>query len=227
MPTWQDSPSWSWVASDTPVFWDGEVRELNADYMCDIGLLHRPGTSQLRLHGTLLRCPTNYGTLKKVGDEESLECCLEGSEEEGGFQFWFGPDQWFEKTFEEDSVDATPLVPPEKHVTAKDKQLKALLKSILFMPVLCYTIPLSEMEDVDEHDTQRIRIKIKCLLLHAPYETERGVYRRVGTVIAVRIVSRGVDADMVKDQLKAYRKPLDTQLFQEEDAHGNYTITVV
>jgi hypothetical protein len=160
-----------------------------------------------------------------VGDEESLQCCLEGSEEEGGFQFWFEPDQWFEKTFEEDTVDANPLVPPEKDATAKDKQVQALLKSILFMPVLYYTRPLGETEGVDEHGTQRI--KIKCLLLHAPDETERGVYRRAGAVDVVRIVSRGVDADMVKDQLKAYGKPLDTQLFQEEDAQGNYTITVV
>jgi hypothetical protein len=199
------------------VYWTDTLRNIEANHMCEVELLHHPETLRLQLRGTLLQCPNVYRSLEISDNLSSLDVELEGSDDDG-FEFTFSPDQWFSSSQEDHEDDSTLASTPKEW--GDDKQTRAFLKNILIMPILCFMEPLN-VDGFTQMGT------VMCLLLHAPPGAERGVYRRVGTVSASIAVGDDVDSDTIKVQFEAYRKPLDPHLFQEEDCHGKYTVTVM
>ena len=139
---------------------------------------------------------------------------------QSGFEFEFYLDQWFAMTFREHpSRIASTTARDERRHTTKDDQ--SLLQRIVIVPIACCLWYWAEHNDKVAN--------VWCLLLYAPPGAEDGVYRRAGVVAATKFF-RGyedVNTDMVKAQFEAYRRPVPRNLFQEEDDHGNYTVTVM
>ncbi|KAL1795384.1 hypothetical protein ACET3X_007200 [Alternaria dauci] len=218
MPTWENAPSWSWVACGKSAVWSYGVRNIKADHICDVELLRITNTAPLRLRGALIPCPSDYRVLEIVSSKESLGCRVQGSNEHG-FVLEFCPDPWFETYLREHEANIVPVSSWGEWVT-EDKQIKAFLDSILIMPILCYKETIKE-ENYTQCGT------IMCLLLNLLPGPDRGVYRRVGIVEVSIPGGDEMDVQTLRQQFEAYGKPLDSHLFQDEDCHGNYVVTVL
>ena len=88
------------------------------------------------------------------------------------------------------------------------------------MPIV-YSV---ERED-DEQCTHTV--EAECLLLRAIPGERRRLYRRVGTVMIYNRVVEDVDPDLLKTRFEAWHRSFRPDAVQEEDDHGNDTITVV
>lgn len=117
-------------------------------------------------------------------------------------------------------ADLPPSSSPEDPHAAEHTRGKAFLGNILIMPILCF------MESI-QFESYSQKGTVMGLLLHPLPGADRGVYRRVGIVEAYIRGNDEMDVHTVQQRFEAYRQPLDTQLFQEEDSNGNYVVTVL
>lgn len=223
VPTWEDSPSWSWAALHKYVVWNREAYNYSVHYLCDIEFLRLPDTVHLRFCGMLMQCPSNFRWLDTLSCARALCRRMRGSDD-NGFLLDFHPDQWFDSTFDEWMEwlpDVKPVPTGEELQGMRDERMfEAFLESIIIMPILLY-------KTTKEEGNNWFRTTVLCLLLQAQPEPECGVYRRVGVMEATKICSEELDPDTIMVELRGDQEALDHRLFQPVDSAGNYTITVV
>lgn len=143
---------------------------MEVDHVCDIEIFHGLEASRLRLCGTLLLCPSNYRSLEVEGTTNYLGCFLHGSDA-SSFAINFRLDQWFDSSFEEHIHRRTEMsgtsCTDEEYEAAHDKQRKALLGSVLIMPILCY------VKSTEDEENPQLG-NVMGLLLHQSPGTDRG-----------------------------------------------------
>lgn len=219
LPTWQYIPSWSWASLDKPVTWYDRVRHQKLTHCTSIDVVQHTETPRLQLSGILLICPARYSLGQIADNAHRLDGLFVGLDE-GDFKFEFSPDQWFATTIEEYTSSIVSTSASHPHHTTQDT--RSFLESIVIAPITCCIAPLLGEDGVQVGN-------VMCLLLYALPGAQNGVYVRAGIVVATKFFYSEVEVDsnMVKAQFEAYRRPVARNLFQEEDDHGNYTVTVI
>jgi hypothetical protein len=209
VPTWDDSPSWSWVALHKPVVWDSRLYTLEIFTVCSIDLLRSPRKSSLRLCGMLMKCPSDYGRLHIRG-LTTTESDIRDSDD-SDLLLYVVPDQWFNVHLKEHFQWQAEKEIDAPHAILRRKWLDCLV----IMPVLYF------FEQSRENCTSM------CLLLQEQPAMGVGVYRRVGTVVMIINCKDETALEGIKDQIAGFQRPLEHRLYQETDGNGNYTITVM
>ena len=220
LPSWHDTPSWSWATLNKPVTWVGlGFLDHTHNNFTNIDIVQCLGSTRLRLRETFIICLGEYPSFRSAGNENNLATHFVGMNQ-SGFQLHFFLDQWFAMTFGEypskiTSIDAR----DERLTTNKDEQ--SLLERTVIVPITYCAWYSAEFKNIVGD--------VWCLLLYAPPRAEEGVYRRAGVVAASNFFGswEDIDAAMIKAQFDAYRRPVARKFFQEEDDQGNHTVTVM
>jgi hypothetical protein len=211
-PTWQDAPSWSWVALNKRVEWD-DLWNPGTTEACKIELV-KPFT--LRLTGMLLSfCSKEFQQFRLAVAGHGNKRRQNGNKS-NGITIRLFADQWFLRKFEDEWSDADH---PDVHDKSDSTFVDAFRATVVAMPVL---FPVA-------HDTRKRAHggSVVCLLLYAQPGLQHGSYRRVG--IAELEMDEEIDADIdaLIAALLAYQEPLQNQWYHETNGNGRYTISVV
>jgi len=215
MLNWADLPSWSWAALGSPVTWDHSARRDHCTYVCDIELDYSRQTLGLQLRGTLLLSPSVYNLLSSVG---TFNFTTTGSNKHSfGFSFWV--DQWFGSKFGGHKNNLVLAYVSGEGGYSSKEQMDEFLRNIAIMPI---------MWGIQDRKGHGSLFDVLSLLLHAPPGSERGVYRRVGTVRSYKLCSKdeGFDTSLAEFE-QTYRTTLDPHSYQDLNSDGKYTITVI
>ncbi|CAN9463860.1 hypothetical protein AA0117_g9420 [Alternaria alternata] len=255
VPTWNGSPSWSWLGRGKSVLWDTCLQQATMQRICNICFVPPSG---LKLSGPLLPRPSKFAYSSSWEDEGPRYFFILGSDKEG-FMFTWYQDGWFDSTVEECLADMTRPSTPEDPEAAPQYQEDSLVQGADITGGLSNvgtdTSSSTRRPSTPDERTQHNRAKaflgnilimpILCyvkpiknenycqegtvmgLLLHQSPGADRGVYRRVGIMEAEIRGDSEMDVHTVQQRFEAYRQPLDPQLFQEEDHYGNYVVTVL
>jgi hypothetical protein len=211
-PTWQDAPSWSWVALNKRVEWD-DLWNPGTTEACKIELV-KPFT--LRLTGMLLSfCSKEFQQFRLAVAGHGNKRRQNGNKS-NGITIRLFADQWFLRKFEDEWSDADH---PDVHDKSDSTFVDAFRATVVAMPVL---FPVA-------HDTRKRAHggSVVCLLLYAQPGLQHGSYRRVG--IAELEMDEEIDADIdaLIAALLAYQEPLQNPWYHETNGNGRYTISVV
>ena len=221
LPAWHDTPSWSWAALNKPVVWNAwGLLGHRLTHLTNIDMIPCLGSSRLRLRETFIICLSAYGSFPSPGDENSLATLFVGLNK-SGFEFDFYLDHWFAMTFREHPSRIASTTARDERLTTPTRDDQSLLQRTVIVPITCCVWYWAKHNDNVAN--------VWCLLLCAPPGAEEGVYRRAGVVAATKYFGghEEVDADMIKAQFNAYRRPVARHFFQEEDDQGNYTVMVM
>ena len=220
VPTWQESPSWSWVSLHERILWDISLYDDKNSHLCEITLDYQKKMPYLHLRGKLMLRPNGYKRLSiYVGSDQYP---LDGPDA-SSFELLFYPDSWFALAFSEHSSKQSGDKPSFTQEDINDGrgffQLDLFLESIVIMPVLYLMYPSTRDNPA--------KISMRSLLLSAHPEAQNGVYRRVGIMDAIKESPDEMDLEAIRAQLWGDQKPLSSNFFRERHDDGTYTITVV
>ena len=170
-----------------------------------------------------MRAPSTYKATRIVVSTGYMQTGLKQTHcwgwDDRGFLFYFYPDQWPFPHYPRRAANIGPSV-PGKTTLKKDHEARTWVESTFIMPILYFV----ERED-EEKCTHTV--EARCLLLRAIPGEQRRVYRRVGTVMIYNRVVEDVDPDLLKTRFEVWQRSFRPDAVQEEDDHGNGTITVV
>lgn len=219
-PTWQESPSWSWVSLHGRIAWAISLYDNKNIHLCEITLDHQKKMPHLHLRGKPMLRPNGYKRLSIYVFNGYYP--LDGPDA-SSFELLFYPDSWFALTFSEcsseQSGDKLSFTQEDIHGGRDFFQLDLFLESIVIMPVLYFMSPSTR-----DHPT---RIFMRSLLLSAHPEAQSGVYRRVGIMEAIKDSSDEMDLEAIRAQIWGDQKLLSSNFFRERHDDVTYTITVV